>query len=169
MSICMWTTQTHTKKQLKNAFDHLNVTTFFRHVGKDICDHRGRILAGLWIPRDYHWPIYALSAEGYVKFVFIKTALWSAVTEGFAPTSWVSHFSGCHNSSCNIRHLTSAIWNMVARLWSTSACPFCPVLSRFEHWIGQKGERRWEYFSENHVAGVELGQKNWSFVFLSVC
>lgn len=36
-------------------------------------------------------------------FAFGRPALWSAVTEGArSDTSWLSHFSGCHNSSRNI-------------------------------------------------------------------
>lgn len=106
----------------KNASDHLNVTAFLKTHGKDMRDHSRGILAGMWIPRDYHWSIYALSAEGYVTVKSIcvcQTALWSAVTEGSLPTSWVSRFSGCHNSSCNIWSLTAAVWNMDARL----TCP----------------------------------------------
>lgn len=59
------------------------------------------LLVGLWIPHDNHRSIYALPAERtslLLRVCRLKAALW-----GVAPSSLVSHFSGCHISSQNLR------------------------------------------------------------------
>lgn len=101
----------------------------------------------MWIPRDYHWSIYALSAEGCVtvKSVCVCETALIRCNGGLTPTSWVSRFSGCHNSSCNIRGPTSAVCNMAARLtcprWSGPLAPGARPAPGGP--AGHEGEGRW--------------------------
>lgn len=159
----------------KNAFDHLTVTAFFKDTwGKTFVT----IVGESWRACEYLVTTTGLSmhyqpkdTQQWSQFVFGETALWSAVTEGFTPTSWVSHFSGCHNSSCNIRDLTSAVWNMAARLWSTSTCPLCPVCSCCMKWAtdwteGRKKVEKGGVISlKTMLQEWNLARKKWSLSF----
>lgn len=59
-------------------------------------------VGGSWRACEYLVTTTGLSMHYQPKDFFVSGRPGSPTTEGSLHTSWVSHFSGCHNSSCNI-------------------------------------------------------------------
>lgn len=163
----MWISPIFKRKETKVGFSShdgvlfIEPLNFFRHVGKTFSVGLWNLMTATGLTMHYLLKDASILVWFFFLLITLKAALW-----GLCSSSWVSHFSGCHNGSRTTHHVTSAVWNMAARLRPTSACPrawmekkrwsvslktmskewnqkYCPFLSFFFFPLGLSNEKKW--------------------------